>query len=59
VRRLYRIYMDYPLPAIIDAVRQAASYGVSDLDRIEPMILRRVQGEFFRLPVDPQEHSDG
>jgi transposase len=59
VRRLYRIYMDYPLDSILPAVRQALCYRVLDLNRIESMILRRLQGEFFRLPTDSPEESDG
>jgi hypothetical protein len=30
-------------------VREASRYGLYDLDRLERMILRRVQRDFFRL----------
>jgi hypothetical protein len=38
-------------------VREAARYGLYDLDRLERMILRRVTREYFLLDIDkgPQE----
>jgi hypothetical protein len=38
-------------------VREAARYGLYDLDRLERMILRRVQRDFFLLD-DEKEPSD-
>lgn len=58
VRRLYRIYVDYPLGAIRPAVSTALEYGLLDLVRIEQMILRRAAGTYFRLPSD-KESCDG
>jgi hypothetical protein len=38
------------------AVREAACYGLYDLDRLERMILRRVAREYFLLDEGP--HGD-
>ena len=34
------------------AVREAAQYGLYDLDRLERMILRRVARDYFLLDID-------
>ncbi len=45
---------------LVEAVRDALRYGLVDLARIERMTLRRVRGDFFRLPVpDDEEDDDG
>ena len=53
--RLHRIYVDYPTDAVLAAVRQAARYGLSDLGRLETMVLRAIAGDFFRLPVQDDD----
>jgi len=58
VRRLHRIWMDYPTEPVVDAVRTANEYGLIDLGRIERMVLRRLAGEFFRLPPDTNDEDD-
>ncbi len=57
LRHLYRIYMDYPLPAINTAVQEALQYGLLDLFRIEKMILRELSGQYFLLP-ESEDHPD-
>ncbi|MFH1177988.1 MAG: IS21 family transposase [Acidobacteriota bacterium] len=60
LRQLYRLFLDYPCEVITPAVAEALDYGLVDLGRIERMILRRLAGDFFRLPTDPHhEVSDG
>lgn len=59
VRRLHRFYVEYPTEHLVDAVRDALRYGLLDLARIERMTLRRVRGDFFRLPTDDEEDDDG
>lgn len=49
--RLHRIYVEYPTDAVLAATRQAVRYGLSDLGRLETMVLRAIAGDFFRLPV--------
>lgn len=57
VRKLYRLYTDYPLEAILPTLRLALDHGLTDLGRIERMILRHLSGPFFRFPN--QESDDG
>lgn len=49
LRQLLRIVREYPREPLLAAVHEAARYGLYDLDRLERMILRRVQRDFFRL----------
>ena len=49
---------EYPRPALLAAVQEAARYGMYDLDRLERMILRRVQRDFFLLDKDPDKEPD-
>jgi transposase len=58
IRRLYRFYLDYPTDALCQAVARALDYGLTDLDRIERMILRNVAGDYFRLPNINDEEDD-
>jgi len=44
---------EYPREPFLAAVREAARYGLYDLDRLERMILRRVQRDFFLLDEEP------
>ena len=59
VRRLHRMWNDYPTDVVREAVSVALEYGLTDLQRIERMVLRRIAGDFFRLPVDDEEDDDG
>jgi len=49
LRQLLRLVREYPREPLVAAVREAARYGLYDLDRLERMILRRVQRDFFLL----------
>ena len=49
LRQLRRIVRDYPRQPVIDAVEEAARYGLYDLDRLERMILRRIAHDYFSL----------
>ena len=42
LRQLLRLVREYPRQPLLGAVREAARYGLYDLDRLERMILRRV-----------------
>jgi hypothetical protein len=44
-----RLLKEYPRQPFLAAVREAAQYGLYDLDRLERMILRRVAQDYFRL----------
>jgi hypothetical protein len=49
---------EYPRLALLAAVQEAARYGLYDLDRLERMILRRVQRDFFFLHDPDTEPND-
>jgi len=49
LRQLLRLLRDYPREPLLAAVREAARYGLYDLDRVERMILRRVARDYFLL----------
>jgi hypothetical protein len=53
LRQLLRLVREYPREPLVDAVHEAARYGLYDLDRLERMILRRVTREYFRLNEGP------
>ena len=59
VRRLHRIYLDYPTEEVVAAVARALDFGLLDLQRIERMVLRRIAGDFFRLPTHDDEDDHG
>jgi len=49
LRQLLRLLKEYPRPPFLAAVREAAQYGLYDLDRLERMILRRVAQGLFSI----------
>jgi hypothetical protein len=55
LRQLLRLVREYPRQPLLGAVREAARYGLYDLDRLERMILRRVTREYFLLDRGPEE----
>jgi hypothetical protein len=55
LRQLLRLLREYPREPLLGAVREAARYGLYDLDRLERMILRRVAREYFLLDEGPHE----
>jgi hypothetical protein len=52
LRQLHRLYLDYPLDVLIAAVETALAHRLIDPARIERIVLRRLAGEFFRLPLE-------
>ena len=55
LRQLLRLVREYPREPLLGAVREAAQYGLYDLDRLERMILRRVTREYFLLEGPPED----
>jgi transposase len=55
--RLHRMWLDYPQEPLDAALRVALDHGLYDLERIEALVLRHVAGDFFRLPVDPNDDT--
>lgn len=54
LRQLLRMVREYPREPLLAAVREAAHYGLYDLDRLERMILRRVAREYFVLEISDE-----
>ena len=60
LRQLLRLVKEYPREPLLAAAGEAAQYGLCDnalstlapLDRLEPMILRRVERDYFLLTKD-------
>ncbi len=50
LQRLLRMVREYPRQPLLDAVREAESFGLYDLDRLERMILRRICRDYFEVP---------
>ena len=50
LRRLDRMWKEYPTEPLCAAVERALAHGLIDLDRIERRVLQHVAGDFFRLP---------
>jgi transposase len=57
LRQLLRLLREYPREAFLGAVREAAQYGLYDLDRLERMILRRVARDYFLLETEPYSND--
>jgi Mu transposase-like protein len=58
LRQLLRLLREYPREPFLAAVREAARYGLYDLDRLERMILRRVARDYFLLlETDSDPHD--
>jgi transposase len=57
LRQLLRLVRDYPRQPLLAAVREAARYGLYDLDRVERMILRRVARDYFLLHPGGQDEE--
>jgi transposase len=51
LRRLHRLYLDYPSEALAKAAATALAFGLHDLDRIERLVLRTMRSVYFRLPT--------
>jgi len=50
LRRLWRMWRDYPRPPLLAAVEEASHYGLYDVDRLERMVLRRIARDYFTGP---------
>src|ERR1035438_5634232 len=58
LRPLLRLLQEYPREPFLAAVREAAQYGLYDLDRLERMILRRVAHDYFLLLDTDSDRSE-
>ena len=46
---------EYPQEAFMSAVKEAAHFGLYDLNRVERMVIRRIATDFFRLKGDDND----
>ena len=58
VQRLHKLYLDYPTDTVVEAVSRALDFGLTDLGRIERMVLKAVGNTFFRLPLTDTEDPE-
>lgn len=58
LRRLHRLFLDYPTEPLRRVVSQALAFGLTDVERIERMLLRELSGDFFQLPAPPPGDDD-
>jgi len=49
LRQILRMLDDYPRQPLLDAVRDAEYYGLYDVERLETMVLQRIDRDFFPL----------
>jgi hypothetical protein len=52
LRQLLRLLREYPREPFLAAVREAARYGLYDLDRLERMVLKRIARDYFLIDID-------
>lgn len=57
LRVLLRMTDEYPRAALVAALLEATHYGMTDLDRLERMVLRRIARDFFN-DRDPNKDPD-
>ena len=58
IRRLHTMWTEYPTEALRGAISVALEHQLTDLSRIERMVLRQIAGDYFRLPRT-SEDDDG
>jgi hypothetical protein len=58
VKRLYRLYIDYPTDVFVHVVRDVERFSLVDLVRIEKLVLTHIAGEFFRLPIEDDDDKE-
>lgn len=58
LRQLLRMTRDYPRQPLIQAIHQAAHYGLYDLDRVETIVLRTIAADYFLLDPHPDKDNN-
>jgi len=54
---LHRLFLDYPTAPLGEVLAEALRYQLTDLERIERMLLRRLSGDLFRTG-SPANHEN-
>ncbi len=58
LRRLLSMLRDYPRGPVLAVIATAEQYGLFDLDRVERMVLRQIEHEYFVIPVERDDTED-
>lgn len=58
IKKLYRLFIDYPTDVLRSSISTALKYGLIDPERIERIVLRKIGKEFFRLPIEDDDTGD-
>ena len=58
IRALHRLYLDYPTDALRQAIAHALRYGLTDLGRLEKLVLKHIAGNYFRLSPPGDDDDD-
>jgi hypothetical protein len=58
IRVLHRLYLDYPTQALRKAIAHALGYGLTDLVRLEKLLLKQIAGDYFRLTPPRKDDDD-
>lgn len=58
VRELHRLWRDYPTDTLREAINEALTFGLTDVARIERMVLRRLATTVFNLPLHDQDNDE-
>jgi len=58
VRALHRLYLDYPTEPLRKAIAHALAYGLTDLVRLEKILLKQIAGDYFRLTPPGTDDDD-
>lgn len=57
LRRLAQMRRDYPRGPLLAAVKEAAHYGLYDVDRLERMVLRNIATDYFVVPAKKRDEE--
>jgi hypothetical protein len=55
VMRLHRIYIEYPTESVNVAIARALQFGLTDMARVERMVIAHVAGDYFRIPRSTED----
>lgn len=47
IKRLFSLYLDYPKDTLVAAIQEALNHRLLDVKRVEKIVLRSIQGDFF------------
>jgi transposase len=57
IKKLYRMYKEYPADSFDKAITAALRFGMFDLNRLENMVLRHIAGDYFRFEMEGSDNE--